>query len=162
MDVNHHSHFSLVASRLHFQNKCLADFMSQRSSWVLTFSLASQTSSHHYLGLTMLLPRFDWISWLSKSFKFIVCPWLSLMLKNENIWHMICLPVSIGHLCLSWVSSEKIDLSFEVSRHILHDSFGDFRIKSFQTPFGACRTRTLNGPILPCLRRHPFLLTNRW
>ena len=32
----------------------------------------------------------------------------------------------------------------------LGDSFSDFRSREFQTPFGAHRTRTLNGPILQC------------
>ena len=34
--------------------------------------------------------------------------------------------------------------------------------QEFQTPFGACRTRALNGPILPFMLRHQFLLTNNW
>ena len=49
VDVKHHSHLSLVASRLHVQNKCLADFMSQRSSWVLTFSLEQIIQVHRVL-----------------------------------------------------------------------------------------------------------------
>ena len=56
----------------------------------------------------------------------------------------------------------EIDLPLEFSWYNLHDSLGDFRIKSLQTPFCVCGTRTLKGSILPCLLLHQFLLTNRW
>ena len=113
--------------------------MSSHSSWVWNLFACrsykfSRTCSSKSTTRANIVSSQAWLKILtlslysstrSKSLEFIVCTWVLLMLKNENMWNIICMPVSIR--CCTCVEPLPSNWSFSWTRpeYIFISSLGN-------------------------------------